>query len=220
MSKESSSAKQTGKSKTAEKPNPKISQRPTPQVRTRNNASSDTGRSSVADIRTDQTELIKDVDSAKAYLIQTAYIAPGLDITVTRLIDVLFYLSSDKSANKSTTNIARAVAFLLEKCDLRAQSFAIANAINSHLETLWEDNEAVSAPIKEATKTIEEVVTKTISFHVDKRLDKMKKKMTDSLDALSASIAKISDTSNPYRQALLQPTPPLPLHLPCYTPRS
>ena len=195
MSKEPPSAKQ---SKTAEKPNPKISQRPTPQVRTRNNTSTDIGCSSIADIRTDQTELIKDVDSAKAYLTQTAYIAPGLDITVTRLIDVLFYLSSDKSANKSTTNIARA-AFLLEKCDLRAQSCAIANAVNNHLETLWEDNEAISAPIKEATKTIEEVIMKTISSHVDDRLDKMEKKISDSLDALSTSIAKISDAPNPYK---------------------
>jgi hypothetical protein len=173
--------------------------------------SSDTGRHPPADIAVDKSEVIRDVKSATAYLRKVNYVQQNEDITIPNLVNTLFYLSADKSSNKMTTNVLRAVATLLRDCDFKIQSLIIANAVNERLESLWGDGDNISTSIVEATKKLESVICDSVTEIIDSCLNAFEQKISTSIDAISLSASLISDSAATYKEALSKPPPRQPL---------
>ena len=132
------------------------------------------------------------------------------DITVPNLVDALFYLSADKSSNKTTTNVSRAVATLLRDCDFKIQSLIIANAVNERLESLWGDGDNIGTSIAEATKKLESVICDSVAKIIESRLNDLEQKISTSIDAISSSASSISDSAATYKEALSKPPPTAP----------
>ena len=197
----------------AERPSPLSSFRPSTQMRTRNVASSDAGRRPPADIAADKSEVIRDVKSATAYLRKANYIQQNEDITIPNLVDALFYLSADKSSNKTTTNVSRAVAILLRDCDFKIQSLIIANAVNERLESTWGDGDNIGASIAEATKKLESFISDSVAKLIESRLKVFEQKISTSIDAISTSASSISDSAATYKEALSKNPPTAPSHI-------
>ena len=198
------------RSPNTERPSPLPSLRPSTQMRTRNATSSDTGRRLPADIAVDKSEIIRDVKSATAYLRKANYVQQNEDITIPNLIDALFYLSADKSSNKTTTNVSRAVATLLGDCDLKIQSLVIANAVNERLESLWGDGDNIGTSIVEATKKLESVICDSVTKIIKSCLNAFEQKISTSIDAISSSASSISNSAATYKEALSKPPPAPP----------
>jgi hypothetical protein len=102
--------------------------------RSRIPSSAEPGHPSAEDLLHDPSQAVKDVDSAKSYLIGSQYLAPTVDITVSQLVSVLATLATDRSVNKQTSSVIRAVALLLQTQDILSQSILISAAVCDRVE--------------------------------------------------------------------------------------
>ena len=68
----------------------------------------------------DPTLAVKDIDSAKSYLVGKQYLPPAEDVTVPQLISILRLVAADKATSKPVANVVKAIALLLQSKDITA----------------------------------------------------------------------------------------------------
>jgi len=90
----------------------------------------------------DQTQIIKDAETAKNFLVRTEYIPIQAEVTVELPINNILYVSSDKGVGKRITNVLRSVAFLLKSMNVTSQCQLMANLIaDDKLDQNWSTDE-------------------------------------------------------------------------------
>ena len=122
----------------------------------------ETGRPPAEGLLEDPTLAVKDIASAKSYLVAKQYLPPAEDVTVSQLIGILSLIAADKATSKPVANVVKAISLLLKSKDVTAQSVLIANAVSDRLEGLLDTNRDAPLPTPNALEGIEQRITESV----------------------------------------------------------
>jgi hypothetical protein len=128
------------------------------------------------DILADQTQVVKDIPTARSYLAKAEFIPASVDITISQLINTLVLLSADKSISKQASNIIWAVAILLQSSDLTTQTMLVVNVVSKQIESFLQVNVVSSSSLQGMAAKIKKRVIFSLEMHLKEGLEGIQKK--------------------------------------------
>lgn len=147
------------------------------------------------EIRNDPAQLIRDTDAARVFLWEKEMVAPGVEMTLDVLADVLLGITLLKgiAGCKTTEAALRSVAFILKEVDHDNKTDRIAEAVAEKMDTKFD--EFMTEMLKSADK-LTEGVTEIV--------DSAKNSMQDVADAVQEATTAMEGASGSYKEALLK----------------